>query len=83
LTRLRAVRGSREKEGTQHQKDLDHAYRECQRLRQEAAAGLRGAADEAGTGHLDVALRHAKSALADLEAAKEACAHWKSLHPID
>ena len=48
-----------------------------------AAAGLRGAADEAGTGHLDVALRHAKAALADLEAAKQACDHWKSLHPID
>jgi hypothetical protein len=83
LIRLPAVRGSREKLGTQHQKDLDHAYRECQRLRQEAAAGLRGAADEAGSGHLDVALRHAKAALNDLEAAKQACDHWKSLHPID
>ena len=83
MIRLRAVRGSREKEGMQHRKDLDHAYQECQRLRQEAASGLRGAADEAGTGHLDVALRHAKAALVDLEAAKQACAHWKSLHPID
>jgi pyridoxal biosynthesis lyase PdxS len=77
------VRGRREKENIQHKKDLDHAYEECRRLRQEAAAGLRGAADEAGTGHLDVALRHAKAALADLEAAKQACDHWKSLHPID
>jgi len=77
------VRGRREKENIQHKKDLDHAYEECRRLRQEAGAGLRGAADEAGTGHLDVALRHAKAALADLEAAKQACDHWKSLHPID
>ena len=29
------------------------------------------------------ALRHAEQALADLEAAKQACDHWKSLHPID
>jgi hypothetical protein len=77
------MRSSREKEAVQHQKDLDHAYRECQRLRQEAAAALRGAADEAGTGHLDVALRHARSALADLDSAKQAYDHWKSLHPID
>lgn len=77
------MRGSRENEGVQHQKDLDHAHHECQRLRQDAAAGLRGAADEAGTGHLDVALTHARSALADLEAAKRACDQWKSLHPID
>jgi uncharacterized protein (DUF3084 family) len=67
----------------QHKKDLDHAYQECQRLRQEAAAGLRGAADEAATGKIDVGLRHARQALADLEAAQKACAHWKSLHPID
>jgi pyridoxal biosynthesis lyase PdxS len=62
---------------------MDHAQREGQRLRQEAAAGLREAADEAGTGQLDLALRHARSALADLEAAKQAYDHWKSLHPID
>jgi pyridoxal biosynthesis lyase PdxS len=77
------VRGGREKEGVQHQKDLDHANRESQRLRQEAAASLREAAAEAGTGQLDLALRHAKSALADLESAKQAFDHWKSLHPID
>ena len=75
--------GRREKEQMQHQRDLDHAHDECQRLRQEAAAGLRGAADEAATGKLDVALRHAAGAMGDLEAAQRACAHWKSLHPID
>jgi hypothetical protein len=67
----------------QHKRDLDHAHEECQRLRQEATAGLRGAADEAATGRLDLALRHARAALADLEAAQRACDHWKSLHPID
>jgi hypothetical protein len=77
------VRSRREKEQMQHRRDLDHAHDECQRLRQGAAAGLRGAADEAATGKLDVALRHARTALADLEAAQQACAHWKSLHPID
>ena len=77
------MRGSREKEAVQHQKDLDHANREFQRLRQEAAAALRRAADETGTGHLDLALKHARSALADVEAAKQAFDHWKSLHPID
>ena len=77
------MRGRREKEGMQHKRDLDHAHEECQRLRQEAAAGLRGAADEAATGKLDIALRHARAALTDLEAAQRACAHWKSLHPID
>jgi hypothetical protein len=77
------VRSRRENEQMQHKRDLDHAYEECQRLRQEAAAGLRGAADEAATGKLDIALRHARSAIADLEAAQQACAHWKSLHPID
>jgi hypothetical protein len=77
------MRDRREKEAVQHKKDLDHAYEECQRLRQEAAAGLRGAATEAGTGHLGLALRHAKAALVDLEAAQKACDHWKSLHPID
>ena len=67
----------------QHKRDLDHAYEECQRLRQEAAAGLRRSADEAATGKLDIALKHARAALTDLEAAQQACAHWKSLHPID
>jgi hypothetical protein len=67
----------------QHRKDLDHAHEECQRLRQEAAAGLRLAADEAATGKIDIGLRHARRALADLEDAQTACAHWKSLHPID
>jgi hypothetical protein len=77
------VLGRREKEGMQHKKDLDHAYEECQRLRQEAAAGLRLAADEAATGKIDIGLRHARGALSDLEAAQQACAHWKSLRPID
>jgi hypothetical protein len=77
------VLSRREKEQVQHKRDLDHAYEECQRLRQEAAAGLRGAADEAATGKIDIGLRHARQALAGLEAAKQACAHWKSLHPID
>ena len=67
----------------QHRRDLDHAYQECQRLRQEAATGLRVAADEAATGKIDIALRHARQALAELEDAQRACAHWKSLHPID
>jgi len=67
----------------QHRKDLDHAFEECQRLRQEAAAGLRHAADEAATGKIDIGLRHATQALINLEAAQQACAHWKSLHPID
>jgi len=73
----------RESEQLRHEQDLEHARTECERARQQAATGLRAAADEAAIGSLEAALRHATEALGDVEKAQEACQRWRSLNPID
>jgi hypothetical protein len=80
---MRGVRHGREDKQLQHELDLDHAREECERTRQQAATGLREAAEQAAAGSLDTALKRAAAALGDLEEARHACERWKSLHPID
>lgn len=80
---MRGVRHGREDQQLRHELDLDHARMQCESAREQAAAGLREAADETASGSLDTALKRAASALGDLEEAQRACERWQRLHPID